>query len=134
MQRREKQRKLSLHEEIEREAQQIEQELENHPELKSLVVTEEMDTALFEKIYGLENKGRRKKKREIHLQNFRKNLHRIFFLYAAKQRKPAEPQNQWEIWQNRAIRFAHSIQEKKNGELLGGKKEKFLQPVWRRCC
>lgn len=62
MQRREKQRKLSLHEEIEREAQQIEQELENHPELKSLVVTEEMDTALFEKIYDLENKGKRSRK------------------------------------------------------------------------
>lgn len=62
MQRREKQRKLSLHEEIEREAQQIEQELENHPELKSLVVTEEMDTALFEKIYGLENKGKGSRK------------------------------------------------------------------------
>lgn len=69
MQRREKQRKLSLHEEIEREAQQIEQELENHPELKSLVVTEEMDTALFEKIYDLENKGKGSRKRKEEERN-----------------------------------------------------------------
>lgn len=45
---------LSLHQEIEREAQNIEKEMEKHPELDQIQVTEEMDKALQEKIRALE--------------------------------------------------------------------------------
>lgn len=55
MQRQEKQKRLSLHEEITKEAQQIEQELERNPELKDLVMTEEKDAAFFRKLDNLKN-------------------------------------------------------------------------------
>lgn len=47
-------RKLSLQEEIEREVQQIEKELSEHPELDDIQVTEEMDRALLAKIRAYE--------------------------------------------------------------------------------
>lgn len=45
---------LSLHQEIEREAQNIEKEMAKHPELDDIHVTEEMDKALMEKIRAYE--------------------------------------------------------------------------------
>lgn len=53
---------LSLHQEIEREVQELEKEMAQHPELDKIQVTEEMDRALFEKIRAYEEekkKGRR---------------------------------------------------------------------------
>ena len=47
-------RKLSLREEIEREAREIEKEIADHPELEEICVTEEMDAALFAKIRAYE--------------------------------------------------------------------------------
>lgn len=47
-------KKLSLQEEIEREAREIEKEISNHPELDAIHVTEEMDTALLAKIRAYE--------------------------------------------------------------------------------
>ncbi|MCI9603097.1 MAG: DUF4367 domain-containing protein [Ruminococcus sp.] len=45
---------LSLHQEIEREVREIEKEMERHPELDELKVTEEMDRALLEEIQAYE--------------------------------------------------------------------------------
>lgn len=45
---------LSLHQEIEREVREIEKEMEWHPELDELKVTEEMDRALLEEIQAYE--------------------------------------------------------------------------------
>lgn len=45
---------LSLHQEIEREVREIEKEMERHPELDGLRVTEEMDKALLEEIQAYE--------------------------------------------------------------------------------
>lgn len=45
---------LSLHQEIEREVREIEKEMERHPELDGLRVTEEMDRALLEEIQAYE--------------------------------------------------------------------------------
>lgn len=47
-------KKLSLQEEIEREAREIEKEISNHPELDDIHVTEEMDAALLAKILAYE--------------------------------------------------------------------------------
>lgn len=47
-------KKLSLLEETEREAREIEQELEQHPELEEIQVTDAMDAALFAKIQAYE--------------------------------------------------------------------------------
>lgn len=47
-------RSLSLHEEIEREAREIEKEMKRHPELDDIQVTEEMDAALLKKIQAYE--------------------------------------------------------------------------------
>lgn len=47
-------KELSLIEETEREAREIEKELEQHPELDEIQVTEEMDAALFAKIQAFE--------------------------------------------------------------------------------
>lgn len=53
---------LSLRQEIEREAQNIEKELAKHPELDQIQVTEEMDRALQEKIRALEKEMEEKKR------------------------------------------------------------------------
>lgn len=45
---------LSLHQEIEREVREIEEEMAKHPELDGLQVTEEMDGALLEEIEAYE--------------------------------------------------------------------------------
>ena len=45
---------LSLHQEIEREVREIEEEMARHPELDGLQVTEEMDRALLEEIEAYE--------------------------------------------------------------------------------
>lgn len=45
---------LSLHQEIEREVREIEEEMARHPELYGLQVTEEMDRALLEEIEAYE--------------------------------------------------------------------------------
>lgn len=45
---------LSLHQEIEREVREIEEEMAKHPELDGLQVTEEMDRALLEEIEAYE--------------------------------------------------------------------------------
>lgn len=47
-------KELSLIKETEREAREIEKELEQHPELDEIQVTEEMDAALFAKIQAYE--------------------------------------------------------------------------------
>lgn len=47
-------RSLSLHEDIEREAREIEKEMKRHPELDDIQVTEEMDAALLKKIQAYE--------------------------------------------------------------------------------
>lgn len=47
-------KKMSLLEETEREAREIEQELEQHPELEEIQVTDAMDAALFAKIQAYE--------------------------------------------------------------------------------
>lgn len=53
---------LSLRQEIEREAQNIEKELAKHPELDQIQVTEEMDRALQEKIRALEKEMEEKRR------------------------------------------------------------------------
>lgn len=53
---------LSLHQEIEREAQNIEKEMAKHPELDQIQVTEEMDRALQEKIRALEKEMEEKRR------------------------------------------------------------------------
>lgn len=53
---------LSLHQEIEREAQNIEKEMAKHPELDQIQVTEEMDKALQEKIRALEKEMEEKRR------------------------------------------------------------------------
>lgn len=64
-------RKLSLQEEIEREVQQIEKELAEHPELDDVQVTEEMDRALLAKIraYEEEKEEEEAARREIAEKN-----------------------------------------------------------------
>lgn len=66
-------RSLSLHQEIEREAREIEKEMERHPELDEIQVTEEMDAALLEKIRAyeeeLEEEREAVKKVEENLRN-----------------------------------------------------------------
>lgn len=47
-------KKMSLLKETEREAREIEKELEQHPELEEIQVTDEMDAALFAKIQAYE--------------------------------------------------------------------------------
>ena len=47
-------RKLSLREEIEREAREIDKEIADHPELEEICVTKEMDATLFAKIRAYE--------------------------------------------------------------------------------
>lgn len=60
----EKTRKLSIKDESEQEVQQIEKELNDHPELDNIQVTKEMDDALFAKIRELEEEEHRKEERE----------------------------------------------------------------------
>lgn len=66
-------RSLSLHQEIEREAREIEKEMERHPELDEIQVTEEMDAALLERIRAyeeeLEEEREAVKKVEENLRN-----------------------------------------------------------------
>lgn len=66
-------RSLSLHQEIEREAREIEKEMERHPELDDIQVTEEMDAALLERIRDyeeeLEEEREAVKKVEENLRN-----------------------------------------------------------------
>lgn len=66
-------RSLSLHQEIEREAREIEKELERHPELDEIQVTEAMDAALLERIRAyeeeLEEEREAVKKVEENLRN-----------------------------------------------------------------
>ena len=54
-------KKLSLQEEIEREAREIEKEISNHPELDDIHVTEEMDDALLAKILAYEEEKEEEK-------------------------------------------------------------------------
>ena len=54
-------KKLSLQEEIEREAREIEKEILNHPELDDIHVTEEMDDALLAKILAYEEEKEEEK-------------------------------------------------------------------------
>ena len=54
-------KKLSLQEEIEREAREIEKEILNHPELDDIHVTEEMDAALLAKILAYEEEKEEEK-------------------------------------------------------------------------
>lgn len=66
-------RSLSLHQEIEREAREIEKQMERRPELDGIQVTEEMDAALLEKIRAyeeeLEEEREAVKKVEENLRN-----------------------------------------------------------------
>lgn len=66
-------RSLSLHQEIEREAREIEKEIERHPELDDIQVTDEMDAALLERIRDyeeeLEEEREAVKKVEENLRN-----------------------------------------------------------------
>lgn len=54
--------RLSLHQEIEREVQQIEEDMAKHPELDQIQVTEEMDKALLEKIRAYEKEKEENRK------------------------------------------------------------------------
>ena len=58
-------RKLSLRKEIEQEAEQIEKEIEKHPELEKIKVTEEMDAALLSKICEYEKEKTAEKKGNV---------------------------------------------------------------------
>lgn len=60
----EKSRKLSIKDESEQEVQQIEKELNDHPELDKIQVTKEMDDALFAKIRELEEGKSQKEEQE----------------------------------------------------------------------
>lgn len=48
-------KKLSFHEEMEREARKIEEELKAHPEVDDVTVSSELDDALFKQIQAYEN-------------------------------------------------------------------------------
>lgn len=65
-------KKLSLEKEIKKEIEQIEKDIENHPELKSLQVTEEMDAALFEKIWEYEKEQAENQKVTVRKRSKRK--------------------------------------------------------------
>lgn len=73
-------RSLSLHEEIEREAREIEEEMKRHPELDNIRVTEEMDAALFKKIQAYEEEL--EEEREA-VKKVEENLRRNHYLPAA---------------------------------------------------
>ena len=74
---------LSLHQEIEREVQEIEKEMARHTELDGLQVTEAMDRALLNKIEAYEGKKKkngRQKKRERIFGRFGMSLGKILLL------------------------------------------------------
>ncbi len=73
-------RSLSLHEEIEREAREIEKEMMRHPELDDIQVTEEMDAALLKKIQAYEEEL--EEEREA-VKKVEENLRRNHYLSAS---------------------------------------------------
>lgn len=73
-------RSLSLHQEIEREAQEIEKEMKRHPELDDIQVTEEMDAALLKKIQDYEEEM--EEEREA-VKKVEENLRKNHYLSAA---------------------------------------------------
>lgn len=76
------QKKLSIQEEIEREAEEIKEELSRHPELDDVEVSEEADAALLEKICAFEKeKEEEKTVRTVHYRKKRKK--RLLLVLAA---------------------------------------------------
>lgn len=73
-------RSLSLHQEIEREVREIEMEMERHPELDNLHVTEEVDAALLKKIQAYEEEM--EEEREA-VKRVEENLRKNHYLSAA---------------------------------------------------
>ncbi len=73
-------RSLSLPEEIEREAREIEKEMMRHPELDDIQVTEEMDAALLKKIQAYEEEL--EEEREA-VKKVEENLRRNHYLSAS---------------------------------------------------
>ena len=71
-------KKLSLKEEVDREARKIQREIEDRDDLDDISVSEDMETSLFEKIQEYEYDKRLKK--EVRR---RKKKHRLFFALAA---------------------------------------------------
>lgn len=65
-------RKLSLKEELEKEAAEIEKELEDHPELDDLKVSKELDDAIYEKIRQYEKEQEENKVKELPIRTYKK--------------------------------------------------------------
>lgn len=65
-------RKLSLKEELEKEAAEIEKELEDHPELDDLKVSKELDDAIYEKIRQYEKDQEENKVKELPIRTYKK--------------------------------------------------------------
>ena len=65
-------RKLSLKEELEKEAAEIEKELEDHPELDDLKVSKELDDAIYEKIRQYEKAQEENKVKELPIRTYKK--------------------------------------------------------------
>ncbi len=66
--------KLSLHQEIDREIQELEREIARHPELEEIQVTEEMDRTLLEKIRAYEKE---KEERRLAEEKMGETLRRL---------------------------------------------------------
>lgn len=63
--------KLSLQEELERETEELKKEIEQHPELADIKVSEEMDAAFFERARALEKALKEEKMQEERLKEER---------------------------------------------------------------
>lgn len=67
-----KMRKLSLKEELEKEAAEIEKELENHPESDELKVSKELDDAIYARIQQYEKEQEENKIKELPIRTYKK--------------------------------------------------------------
>ncbi len=65
-------RKLSLKEELEKEAAEIEKELEAHPELDELKVSKELDDAIYAEIQNYEKEQEENKIKELPIRTYKK--------------------------------------------------------------
>ena len=65
-------RKLSLKEELEKEAAEIEKELEAHPELDELKVSKELDDAIYAEIHNYEKEQEENKIKELPIRTYKK--------------------------------------------------------------
>ena len=67
-----KMRKLSLKEELEKEAAEIEKELESHPESDELKVSKELDDAIYARIQQYEKEQEENKIKELPIRTYKK--------------------------------------------------------------